>query len=159
MLDINDYVSNGYANSLVLLNEKEKELGALSIDIGYSNTSIGLVYDNKYVFETSVPMGGETITKDISNILTLFVGLAVPSSLILIIIAIFDPALLHGALFDVYVVCLFVCIFAFVPLAYLFSCMFKRSGLASKLLFFLFIIGEDKSNTAKVRKVKRYFNF
>lgn len=69
MLDINDYVSNGYANSLVLLNEKEKELGALSIDIGYSNTSIGLVYDNKYVFETSVPMGGETITKDISNIL------------------------------------------------------------------------------------------
>ena len=69
MLDINNYVSDGYANSLTVLNEKEKELGALTIDIGYENTNIGVVYDNKYIFESSIPIGGDTITKDISSIL------------------------------------------------------------------------------------------
>lgn len=69
MLDINNYVSNGYANSLTVLNEKEKELGVLTVDIGYENTNIGLVYDNKYVFESNIPMGGKTITEDISNVL------------------------------------------------------------------------------------------
>jgi len=76
MLDINNYVSNGYANSLAVLNEAEKELGTLILDIGSNNTSIGLVYDNKYIFEGNITIAGENITKDISNILKITQGTA-----------------------------------------------------------------------------------
>ncbi len=76
MLDINNYVSNGYANSLSVLNDTEKELGALILDIGSSNTNMGLVYDNKYIFEGNICIAGENITKDISNILKITQGTA-----------------------------------------------------------------------------------
>jgi cell division protein FtsA len=69
MLDVSSYISNGYANSLSILNNTEKELGVLVLDIGSSNTNIGLFYDNKYVFESNICIAGDSITKDISNIL------------------------------------------------------------------------------------------
>lgn len=69
MLDINNYVSNGYASSLSVLEDNEKELGALVMDIGFNSTNISLVYDNKYIFESNISMGGDTITKDISAVL------------------------------------------------------------------------------------------
>ena len=69
MLDINNYVSNGYATSLSVLEETEKELGVLIMDIGSNSTNISLVFNNKYIFEANVPIAGENITKDISTIL------------------------------------------------------------------------------------------
>jgi cell division protein FtsA len=65
-LDIENFVSNGYANSLILLNEIEKKEGVLVLDIGSSVTNISFVYDNKFVFEKNIGFGGETFTKDIS---------------------------------------------------------------------------------------------
>ncbi|MDD2840097.1 MAG: cell division protein FtsA [Rickettsiales bacterium] len=76
MLDVNNYVSNGYANSLAVLNDTEKELGALILDIGSNSTSIGVVYDNKYIFESNICIAGENITKDISSILKITQGTA-----------------------------------------------------------------------------------
>lgn len=76
MLDINNYVSNGYASSLSVLEETEKELGVLILDIGFNNTNISLVYNNKYVFESSIPIAGDNITKDISSILKVTQGTA-----------------------------------------------------------------------------------
>lgn len=76
MLDINNYVSNGYANSLAVLSDTEKELGTLILDIGSNNTSVGLVYDNKYIFEGNIAIAGENITRDISNILKTTQGTA-----------------------------------------------------------------------------------
>lgn len=69
MLDINNYVSNGYATSLSVLEDTEKELGVLIMDIGSNSTNISLVCNNKYIFEANVPIAGENITKDISTIL------------------------------------------------------------------------------------------
>ena len=69
MLQINNYVSNGYATSLSVLEDNEKELGVLLLDIGYSGTNMSLVYNDKYLFESNIPIGGEHITKDISAIL------------------------------------------------------------------------------------------
>ncbi|HSQ97784.1 MAG TPA: cell division protein FtsA [Rickettsiales bacterium] len=76
MLDISNYVSTVYASSLSVLSETEKELGALVLDIGSNGTNIGLVYDNKYVFEGNICIAGDTITKDISNILKITQGTA-----------------------------------------------------------------------------------
>lgn len=69
MLDINNYVSNGYATSLSVLEDNEKELGSLILDIGSSGTNLSVVYNNKYVFEANIPIAGDNITKDISSIL------------------------------------------------------------------------------------------
>lgn len=68
MLGINNYVSNGYASSISVLEDTEKELGVLLLDIGYSGTNMSFVYDNKYLFESNIAIGGEHITKDISSI-------------------------------------------------------------------------------------------
>lgn len=76
MLDINNYVSNGYATSLSVLEEKEKELGSLILDIGASGTCLSVVYNNKYVFENYIPIGGDSITNDISSILKITKGVA-----------------------------------------------------------------------------------
>jgi cell division protein FtsA len=69
MLNINNYVSDGYATSLSVLEETEKELGAMILDIGHNNTNVSIVYNNKYVFEGNIGIAGENITKDISTIL------------------------------------------------------------------------------------------
>ncbi len=69
MLDINNFVSNGYATSLAVLEDNERELGTLIMDIGCNSTNISLVYNNKYLFESNIPIAGDNITKDISAIL------------------------------------------------------------------------------------------
>jgi len=69
VLDINNYVSCGYASSLSVLNETERELGALILDIGASGTNLSVVYNNKYVYEGNIKIGGDIITKDMSIIL------------------------------------------------------------------------------------------
>jgi len=75
-----------------------------------------------------------------SNLLTMFIGIAVPIGISLAVIAMFDPLAFHGAILEFFAMTTWTCLFAFVPLAYLFSCMFRRSGIASKLLFFIFLI-------------------
>lgn len=69
MVNINNYVSNGYATSLSVLEETEKELGVMILDIGYNSTNISIVYNNKYVYEGNINIAGDNITKDISTIL------------------------------------------------------------------------------------------
>jgi cell division protein FtsA len=69
MLNIDSYVTDGYANFLSVPNTNELEFGAVIFDIGADNTNIGLLYDNKFIFETNIGMAGNAITNDISNIL------------------------------------------------------------------------------------------
>jgi len=69
MLDVDGCISNGYASSFSILRKTERELGVMVLDIGYSNTNISVVCDNKYIFEGNIGIGGESITKDIAIVL------------------------------------------------------------------------------------------
>jgi cell division protein FtsA len=69
MLNVENYVSDGYAVSLATLENNEKELGVVMFDIGSNTTNVSVIYDNKYVFEANIGIAGETITNDISNVL------------------------------------------------------------------------------------------
>ena len=76
MINVGNYVSNGYANILSVLDKPEKELGVLILDIGASNTNISVIHNNKYLFEGGIPLAGNAITKDISTILNITIETA-----------------------------------------------------------------------------------
>lgn len=69
MLDMDNYISNAFAVSIGSLENTERELGVLSIDIGAGYTNFSVSYDDKYVFEGNIAIGGDNITRDISTIL------------------------------------------------------------------------------------------
>lgn len=75
-LSINNFVSSAYASALACLNKNEMETGTLLIDMGGSNTSFCVVYDNKFLCNKNLSLGGINITKDIALILTLDISLA-----------------------------------------------------------------------------------
>ena len=69
VLKFPSYISNGMANSFALLEENDKEIGTLIIDIGAGSTDISIFCNNKYKFEYSFPIAGDILTKDISSVL------------------------------------------------------------------------------------------
>ena len=68
-LKVDSFVFNAYASALATINEEEKKLNTLVIDIGSSQTSFALMIKNKFTFGHSIPLGGTTITTDIANVL------------------------------------------------------------------------------------------
>ncbi len=69
-------VPSGVLSGMAVLNREEKELGCCLIDIGAGTTDI-VVYENGFIrFLCSIPMGGESITRDISNVIKISRNLA-----------------------------------------------------------------------------------
>lgn len=65
-LDVSDMIISSIASGVVLLEESEKENGALVIDIG-GGTSDYVLYRKGYIVHTGVvPVGGDHITNDLS---------------------------------------------------------------------------------------------
>ena len=65
-LMIDGIVINGFALKDIVFTDEEKERGVLLLDIGAGNIDISVFRGNGIVFTDSIPIGGDTITNDIS---------------------------------------------------------------------------------------------
>ena len=59
-----------YASGLACLSEEDADLGALVVDMGGGTTSAALFLNNGVIGVTSVPIGGNQITRDIARVLS-----------------------------------------------------------------------------------------
>ncbi len=65
-LNIVDVVFTGWASSLSVLTETERELGVTLLDIGAGTTSISIFEEGSIIFSGCVPLGGVNITSDLA---------------------------------------------------------------------------------------------
>jgi len=70
-LRIKDILIGPYASSLSTLTQSEIDYGATLIDIGSSCTSIAAFSEGTLAFTASLPLGGASITSDISKVLSI----------------------------------------------------------------------------------------
>ena len=75
-LKVDNYVFSGFASALSVLNEQEKQNGSLVIDMGAGLTSFSIIKNNRLLLGHSIPIAGNSITKDISDILKVSFPLA-----------------------------------------------------------------------------------
>ncbi len=65
-LAMDGIVVNGFAMKDIVLTDDEKENGVLLLDIGAGNVDISVFKNNGIIYTDSIPVGGDTITSDIS---------------------------------------------------------------------------------------------
>lgn len=65
-VDIDDIVPASLASSEAVLSRRQKELGAVVIDIGAGSTSISVFEEGSTLYTASLPVGGESVTNDIA---------------------------------------------------------------------------------------------
>ena len=65
-LQIDGIVTNGFAMRDIVLSDEEKSNGVLLLDIGAGNIDVTVFKDNGILFTDAIPVGGDTITNDIS---------------------------------------------------------------------------------------------
>ncbi len=65
-LQIDGIVTNGFAMKDIVLSDEEKSDGVLLLDIGAGTVDISVFKNNGILFADSIPVGGDTITNDIS---------------------------------------------------------------------------------------------
>lgn len=65
-LNIVDVVFTGWASSLSVLTDTERELGVTLLDIGAGTTSISIFEEGSVIFSGCVPLGGVNITSDLA---------------------------------------------------------------------------------------------
>lgn len=70
-ISVNSYVVDCYASSLSCLNDTEKNLRTLLIDIGSHFTSFCLYSESKLAYINCINLGGFNLTKDVATILNL----------------------------------------------------------------------------------------
>ena len=70
-LNILNIYCSSYVKSISYKKNFEKNNSLIFLDIGYQRTSALFFYDDKFQFLNSIPIGGNNITKDISNVLKL----------------------------------------------------------------------------------------
>ncbi|MDR1488533.1 MAG: cell division protein FtsA [Holosporales bacterium] len=68
-IEVEKFISSAYASGLSVLIQEEMDLGVTLIDFGGSTISISFFGDNSFLYTTSIPIGGDNITNDISIIL------------------------------------------------------------------------------------------
>ncbi|MDD2716921.1 MAG: cell division protein FtsA [Candidatus Wallbacteria bacterium] len=61
-----ELVFSAYASSFAVLNEDEKELGVVLIDIGGGTTGVSIFTGGSIIFSTVLPLGGEHVSNDIA---------------------------------------------------------------------------------------------
>lgn len=65
-LHVYDVIFNGWASSLSVLTDTEKELGVTLMDIGSGTTTIAIFEEGAIIYSSSIPLGGNSITSDIA---------------------------------------------------------------------------------------------
>lgn len=70
-LEIDNFVPTALAEKNVILDANEQHDNVLTIDIGAGNTEIGVFEGNKFVYTTTIPVGGNSITNDIALVLNI----------------------------------------------------------------------------------------
>lgn len=65
-VDIEGVVFNGYASSLSVLSDTEKELGVVLVDIGAGTTDIAIFVDGSLSYSSVLPIGARHITNDLA---------------------------------------------------------------------------------------------
>jgi cell division protein FtsA len=65
-LHVYDVIFNGWASSLSVLTDTEKELGVTMLDIGAGTTSIAIFQEGSIIYSSCIPLGGNSITSDIA---------------------------------------------------------------------------------------------
>lgn len=68
-LEVNDMVVQSLASGLAVLDEGEKELTTVLIDIGGGTTDVGVFLHGTLADSSVIPLGGDHITQDISQLL------------------------------------------------------------------------------------------
>lgn len=63
---IDGIVINGYAMKEIVLSDEEKKQGVLLLDISSGSVDISVFKENGVLYTDTIPVGGETITNDIS---------------------------------------------------------------------------------------------
>ncbi|WP_396124733.1 cell division protein FtsA [Anaplasma capra] len=59
-------VAEPYVSGLACLTEDEREMGTMILDIGGNYTSIGLFDKGKFVYASTIPLGGVHVTRDMA---------------------------------------------------------------------------------------------
>lgn len=65
-VDVSGVVFSGYASSLAVLSETEKELGVVLVDIGAGTTDISIWVDGAVAHSSVLPIGARHITNDLA---------------------------------------------------------------------------------------------
>ena len=65
-VDVEGMVFSGYASSLAVLSETEKELGVVLVDIGAGTTDISIYIDGSVAYSSVLPIGARHITNDLA---------------------------------------------------------------------------------------------
>jgi cell division protein FtsA len=66
-IQIENYVPSPLSSALATLNDDEKELGSICIDLGAGSTSISVFENNKLIFIDGISIGGQNITNDLAR--------------------------------------------------------------------------------------------
>ena len=64
--NVYDVVFTGWASSLAVLTDTEKELGVTMLDIGAGTTSISIFQEGSIIYSGSIPIGGFNVTSDLA---------------------------------------------------------------------------------------------
>jgi len=65
-VDLDAVVFSGYASSLAVLSETEKELGVVLVDVGAGTTDISVYVDGSVAYSSVLPIGARHITNDLA---------------------------------------------------------------------------------------------
>ncbi len=65
-IDVDSICFSGYASSLAVLSETEKELGSVLVDIGSGTTDISVYIDGSLTYSSVLPIGARHITNDLA---------------------------------------------------------------------------------------------
>ncbi len=65
-VDVDAFVYSGYASSLAVLTETEKELGVVLVDIGAGTTDISVYVEGAVAYSSVLPIGARHITNDLA---------------------------------------------------------------------------------------------
>lgn len=65
-VDVDSFVFNGYASSLSVLSETEKELGVILVDIGAGTTDISIYTEGSVSYSSVLAIGARHITNDLA---------------------------------------------------------------------------------------------
>ncbi len=70
-LEIDEIIPNTLAERNVVLDTNELKDNILLLDIGAGNTDIGVFEGSKFIYTNTIPLGGDTITRDIALVLNI----------------------------------------------------------------------------------------
>jgi cell division protein FtsA len=65
-VDLDSVVFSGYASSIAVLSETEKELGVVLVDMGAGTTDISIYVEGSVAYSSVIPIGARHITNDLA---------------------------------------------------------------------------------------------